>query len=228
MKNRKINKISNQNNFFDIFERKPFDTFSKKKKKNIAGKKIFFLLDFFFLLMSTNQTTLLLSKLTKLVDISSSDEKITEIVQNTLQTISEAYLKTPVGVPEEIKALNELEDPKSSPLLSEFAKQKPIFMHKPQSDDKEKVKAILGDFDPNKSEAWLTLEENFGVNVKQPPLLEIAKIIGQHVHINVNRNARRRKSVLIKWYHDNWDVIKPYIKNFRVDDETVTLIQPLE
>ena len=178
--------------------------------------------------MSTNQTTLLLSKLTKLVDISSADEKLTEIVQNTLQNISEEYLKTPVGVPEEIKALNESDDPNSSPLLSEFAKLKPVYIHKPQSDDKEKVKAILGDFDPNKSEAWLTLEECFGVNVKQPPLLEIAKIIGQHVHINVNRNARRRKSVLIKWYHDNWNALKPYIKHFQVDDETVTLIKPLE
>ena len=59
-------------------------------------------------------------------------------------------------------------------------------------------------------------------------MLEIAKIIGNHVNINVNRNARRRKSVLIKWYHDNWNLIKPYIGNFTVNDEIVTLNQPLK
>ena len=176
--------------------------------------------------MTINQSALLLSKLTKLVDISSIDEKTTALVQETMDKLADCYQKEPIGVP--LMVRNALSgNPADSALLAAFTKQPRVYVQKPQSEDKEKVKQILSDFDPNKSEAWNTITERFGMNIKQPPLLEIAKIIGEHINISVNRNARRRKSVLIKWYHDNWALIKPFIGNFTVNDETVTLVKPL-
>lgn len=95
------------------------------------------------------------------------------------------------------------------------------------SDDKEKVKKLLEGFEQENSEAWRTICNRFGSQVKQPPLLEIATMISNHFGITLGRQARRRKSVLIKWFHDNWGIISPEIDKFRVEEDAVHLVEPL-
>lgn len=160
----------------------------------------------------------LLTKLTKLVDISSADDRIAAGVLKYFEELTLFFHKYPDTIPQDaiFPSLDLPNIPEENIAIENL-------YNKPQSDDKAKVRQILSDFDPNKSEAWKTITDLFGHNIKQPPLLEIARIVAEHVGIAVTRQARRRKSVLIKWYDDNWSYIKPYINYFDVNEETVTL-----
>jgi hypothetical protein len=51
-------------------------------------------------------------------------------------------------------------------------------------------------------------------------LLSLAQVIAQHLHIRLDREAFRRKRVLLKWYDENWARVEPFIRqNIIVLDE---------
>jgi len=181
--------------------------------------------------MAQNPSSSLLIQLTKLVDIACFDEYTTKIVETTLDRISKQLIGCNGGIPTNLEDIqsefkNKLENTIEN--SSEMIDYNSIMFRRGQSDDKEKVRKILGGFDPSQSEAWKRIEELYGQKVKQPPLLEIINMICNHVGLHVSRHARRRKAVLIKWIHDNWKDIGQYLDYFVVDGDNVRQIKPLQ
>ena len=74
--------------------------------------------------------------------------------------------------------------------------------------EQQRVKKRLKDFEYRDSRAWTFLCQRFGPRVGQTELQSIAELISGTQQIKLDRDAKRRKVVLVKWFEENWDVIE--------------------
>ena len=86
------------------------------------------------------------------------------------------------------------------------------------SQEKERIADRLGDFKPKQNAIWTEITNRFGPSIKQPELLSIANVLAQNANLKLDRDAKRRKSVLIKWFSENWANIAPIIDYVSLED----------
>ena len=84
--------------------------------------------------------------------------------------------------------------------------------------EKERIAGRLTGFNPKDNDVWRQITSRFGANIKQPELLSIAKVLAQNANLKLDRDAKRRKSVLIKWFDENWNLIAPFIDYVVLED----------
>jgi hypothetical protein len=86
--------------------------------------------------------------------------------------------------------------------------------------NKEKVRILgrLKDFNAKDCGVWREITRRFGRNIKQPGLLSIAAVLAGHANIKLDRDARRRKTVLVKWFEENWSALQPYLDYVVLED----------
>jgi hypothetical protein len=75
--------------------------------------------------------------------------------------------------------------------------------------EKKRIASRLDGFSPKETPAWREITRRFGPNIKQPELVSIASVLAQGTNIRLDRDAKRRKAVLIKWFEENWAAIAP-------------------
>jgi hypothetical protein len=63
---------------------------------------------------------------------------------------------------------------------------------------------------PHDQDVTMLISQKWGSNTTHQELLNIAKILEVQTHIHLDRDARRRKSVLKKWFAENWDAFHRY------------------
>ena len=85
--------------------------------------------------------------------------------------------------------------------------------------EKKRISERLNGFNPRENNAWKEISRRFGSSIKQPELLSIATILANNANIRLDRDAKRRKTVLIKWFQENWDTISPFL-DYVVLEET--------
>jgi hypothetical protein len=96
----------------------------------------------------------------------------------------------------------------------------PKFVGEPeQSSEKKRIANRLKGLIPKQSPAWQEITRRFGLNVKHPELVEIATVLSENANIRLDRDAKRRKAVLIKWFEENWADVSPYL-DYVVLEET--------
>lgn len=88
----------------------------------------------------------------------------------------------------------------------------------PQNKEKDRIHSRLDGFNPKDNEVWKVITSKFGPNIKQPELLSIASVCAQNANLKLDRDAKRRKSVLIKWFYENWAAISPYLDFVVLED----------
>lgn len=86
------------------------------------------------------------------------------------------------------------------------------------NEEKDRIKGRLTGFDTKNNIAWHEITTRFGNNVKQQELLSIANILSQNAGIKLDRDAKRRKSVLIKWFNENWNYLAPFLQFVVLED----------
>ena len=74
-------------------------------------------------------------------------------------------------------------------------------------------------FDYKNCSAYTLLTNKFGINVRQQELIAIASSIGKKLRIKVDRDAKRRKDLLIKWFQDHLEEVTPLLKSVLVFDK---------
>ena len=84
--------------------------------------------------------------------------------------------------------------------------------------EKERIADRLSGFNPKDNMVWHEITQRFGSTIKQPELLSIATVLAQNANIKLDRDAKRRKSVLVKWFEENWTIIKPYLDYVVLED----------
>ncbi|MDR1366004.1 MAG: hypothetical protein LBJ03_02845 [Holosporales bacterium] len=78
----------------------------------------------------------------------------------------------------------------------------------------DSVKLIDRDnHDIDRSDTWERLRQHYG-NASSRELFSIGCVIAQMAQIpHPDRNCRRSKAVLVKWFYENWDKINPWMFN---------------
>ena len=84
--------------------------------------------------------------------------------------------------------------------------------------ERRKVDERLRGFSLKTSRAWQEICSRFGSNLNQTELLSIAEVLGAQIGVKVDREAKRRKEVLIKWFDENLAVILPYFSKMVLED----------
>jgi hypothetical protein len=77
--------------------------------------------------------------------------------------------------------------------------------------EKQRIANRLQGFNPKDNQIWNALAQKFGTNLKQPELLSIAAVLSKSANVRLDRDAKRRKSVLLKWFEENWNSICPFL-----------------
>lgn len=74
------------------------------------------------------------------------------------------------------------------------------------------VQEKLADFEPTNCDAWIKLTGRFGPKISQEELLSLAEVVSHQLGIELFREYKRRKNMLIKWFDEHVDEVWPYIE----------------
>lgn len=84
-------------------------------------------------------------------------------------------------------------------------------LSKQTQSERTKLSERLSDFDCENSQAWQLIKQKGWDELSQKILLSIASIIANKCQIGLDREAKRRKPILIKWFQENLKIISPAI-----------------
>lgn len=63
------------------------------------------------------------------------------------------------------------------------------------------------------------IDKLFGRHIKCAILLEYATRIANTMHLKLDRLAKRNRNALVCWYAENWEVVLPFLMEFRLNDD---------
>ena len=158
------------------------------------------------------------TKVSKILDIAGSDANLASFASCQLDqathALSQGFTIDPLPLPN----AQLIYDLNITQALQGMARQESV--------EKERIRHKLTGFDPNLSPAWIAIRTQFGPDVKQISLCEIAKYLAKKRQILLDRDSKRRKSILLKWFHDHWNVIEPCMSMFKLNGDTVIITDP--
>lgn len=70
--------------------------------------------------------------------------------------------------------------------------------------------AVMGEY--VESEAWKYISQRFGPEIRQQELLSIATVLSGCCNLQISRAEKRKKDCLIKWFHNHWDIVSPFMQ----------------
>lgn len=85
--------------------------------------------------------------------------------------------------------------------------------------EKRRIRDRLNGFHPKQSLVWREIKRRFGNQLRHGELLSIAEVAATFAGVFLDRDAKRRKSVLIKWFQENWNVLLPYLSCVVLEDK---------
>ena len=83
----------------------------------------------------------------------------------------------------------------------------------------EKVIKRLNGFNSEGCNAKSQLDLLFSSSTTHQELLSIAEVLCLHTGLKLTRLDKRNKSVLIKWYQDNWNTVAPFLCKIQLLDD---------
>lgn len=93
-----------------------------------------------------------------------------------------------------------------------------------QGAEAQKVSVRLSGFNPNESEAWKTITHQFTIGATHNELKSVAQILCTLTGLRLDREASRDNRVLIKWFDENWDLLKVHVHHIHLRDENEKII----
>ncbi|OHT15332.1 hypothetical protein TRFO_42593 [Tritrichomonas foetus] len=87
-----------------------------------------------------------------------------------------------------------------------------------QNEDRKKADIRLQGFNPLESQVWREICQKYGSSLSQNELLSLAEVIASHIGTRVDREAKRRKEVLIKWFDENSEKILAFLPYVIIED----------
>lgn len=90
-----------------------------------------------------------------------------------------------------------------------------LYFENNDNDPKEKERQVLHErlknFDEKQCRAYRELERRGLISMTHVNLVQIAKVIAHRCEIKLDREAKRRKPILIKWFDENYDKAIPLL-----------------
>lgn len=157
-------------------------------------------------MMSESSLNELATNLNSVINMAYGNEMITITVASRLEQLVDMLNCSQTFVLPE-QPLSETLNQCSSPTV--FKKDK-VKTH--SESEKDRIMKRLNGFEYKTSQAWIEISKRFGNDVKREDLCEFAKKISNDLNIKLDRDAKRRKDVLLKWFDDNWCLISNSFK----------------
>lgn len=85
--------------------------------------------------------------------------------------------------------------------------------------ERNKLTDRLSNFDFVRSRAWKVIKQKGWDTLNQKELLSIASILASKCNISLDREAKRRKPILVKWFDENFDIIAPIFNCIQLEYE---------
>jgi hypothetical protein len=82
----------------------------------------------------------------------------------------------------------------------------------------------LKDFDPENCPAAKLLTQLFGGTINATDLIQLAETCAFCLDIYLDRKARRRKSVLLKWFNGSLQIVGPFFGEHVVENKSQELL----
>lgn len=79
------------------------------------------------------------------------------------------------------------------------------------TEEKKRVQKRIEGFEWRESTVWRTLTAKFGSKLTHEELVSIAELVAMRAHLRLDRDARRRKVVILKWFEENWHFVQPLL-----------------
>lgn len=134
---------------------------------------------------------------------------------NSLKTIFKSHDEHQKLILDRVKELYEVLEPTSK-------QTNPIRVDHTRSInevEREKVRQRLQGFNKKESRAWSIICQRFGPNLNQSELVSLAEVVAHHLHLKVDREAKRRKEVVLKWFEENSELVFPFLEKVVLEDE---------
>lgn len=96
-----------------------------------------------------------------------------------------------------------------------------------QGNEAQRVLKRLDGFDHLNCRAFLEIRKKFSVGITNNELKSLARVLCSRIDgLHLDRDATRDNRVLIKWYDENWEIIKPNLQYIALHDEEGNIIDP--
>ena len=93
-----------------------------------------------------------------------------------------------------------------------------------EGNDAKRVMQRITDFDYEHSAAFIEIKRRFYSGLTHPELLRIGEILAGFTGLKMDRDAKRDNRVLVKWFDENWEVIRGEMANIMLYDKNENLI----
>lgn len=87
------------------------------------------------------------------------------------------------------------------------------------TEEKIRIQKRIQGFKWRDSRVWEFLTARFGHKLTQDELVSIADLICRQTQLRLDRDARRRKVVLLKWFEENWTIVQPLLHIIVLDTD---------
>lgn len=85
-------------------------------------------------------------------------------------------------------------------------------------DERTRIAKRLFGFNPKDNYVIKEIAKRFGGAIKQGELIGIASAIAEKANLKLDRDAKRRKNVLIRWFDENWETVGPLLDYVVLED----------
>lgn len=117
-------------------------------------------------------------------------------------------------------------------MLAEGEKSKPskqrgkrtLKIQRGNGNEAKRVSQRLKGFDHIESEAYKALTYYYSSGVTHNELKSLAQVICMHSNLKLDRDATRDNRVLIKWFQENWEIVKTMLPRLHLKDTNHNII----
>jgi hypothetical protein len=93
--------------------------------------------------------------------------------------------------------------------------------------ERTKIDERIRTFDYTRSPAWRELSLRGWDQLSQSELLSVAQVLEKKLAIPLDREAKRRKNLLVKWFEENLADLRPVLDNIElVSDDSPDRLNP--
>ena len=85
--------------------------------------------------------------------------------------------------------------------------------------DAQKIKELLGDFKYEECEAWKLITDKLSRTFNQNELTTLAELFTEEYPYTLNRNEKRNKQLMVKFFNSHIDEFREFINNTAYVDE---------
>jgi hypothetical protein len=95
-----------------------------------------------------------------------------------------------------------------------------------QMHERKALESRTSGFQFKETDAYKQLQRRGFDNLKFSQLRAMATVMASHCNLEIDRQARRRKNICLKWLYEHWDVLEPELARmemeFNSDDDNAT------